>query len=227
MNADKNITAMFAPSNTGGGTQVAFEEAKTGSISKSTTVATSAALTGVSGHLYLAAISTKDNIAVTSVAGLGLSWTLVKAQCAGRNNTGVEVWMAQGIPQSGTVTATFAARASDAVIAVSRYSGVAAANPFGNMISGNTNGVNGACSGGKDNKLYSFNLTATTNGALVYGAAAMRDRSHTPGAGYTERAEIKKGSASVAVQNKSVTAAGTLILNGSGRPPPARLRNIS
>jgi uncharacterized repeat protein (TIGR02543 family) len=218
MNADKNITATFVPSNAGGGTQVAFEESKTGSSSKSTTVATSANLTGVNGHLYLAAISTKDNIAVTRVAGLDLNWTLVKAQCAGRNNTGVEVWMAQGtpsLPLSGVVTATLAAKASNAVIAVSRYSGVDATNPFGNVVSGNTNGVSGACSGGKDNKSYSFNLTTTTNGARVFGAAAMRDRSHTPGAGYTERAEIKKSSASVAVQDKSVAAVETVILDGT------------
>ncbi|MGH7457068.1 MAG: InlB B-repeat-containing protein, partial [bacterium] len=164
MDGNKNVTATFAPSNAGG-TQVAFEEAKTGSISKSTIVATSANLTGASGQLYLAAISTKDNIAVTGVAGLGLNWTLLKAQCAGRNNTGVEVWMAQGTPSgNGAVTATFAARASDAVIAVSRYSGVAAVNPLGNIFSSNTNGLNGACSGGNDNKLYSFNLATATNG---------------------------------------------------------------
>jgi uncharacterized repeat protein (TIGR02543 family) len=216
MDANKNFTATFAPSNTGGGTQVAFEESQTGSSSKSTTVATSTNLIGVSGHLYLAAISTKDNVAVTGVSGLGLSWTLVQAQCSGRSNTGVEVWRAQGTPSgNGAVTATLAAKASYAVIAVTRYSGVDAVNPLGNMVSGNTNGVNGACSGGSDNKSYSFNFTTATTGAMVYGAAAMRDRSHTPGAGYTERAEIKKSSASVAVQDKGIAAAGPVILNGT------------
>ncbi|MGH7598389.1 MAG: InlB B-repeat-containing protein [bacterium] len=217
MNADKNITATFAPSHVGGGRRVAFEESKTGGSNRSTIVKTWANLTGVSGHLYLAAISTKDKVAVTGVSGLGLSWTLVKAQCTGRDNIGVEVWMAQGIPQGGSngaVTATLAARPSNAVIVVSRYSGVDAVNPLGNIFSGNTNGVNGACSGGKDNRAYSFNLATMANGAMVYGAAAMRDRSHTPGTGYIERAEIKRGSASVAVQDKSFTEAGTAILNG-------------
>jgi hypothetical protein len=101
------------------------------------------------------------------------------------------------------------------VIVVSRYSGVDVVNPLGNIFSGNTNGMNGACSGGRDNRAYSFNLTTTTNGAMVYGAAAMRDRSHTPGAGYIERAEIKRGSALVAVQDKSFAEAGTAILNGT------------
>ena len=71
-----------------------------------------------------------------------------------------------------------------------------------------------------NNASYSFNLTTTINGAMVYGAAAMRHRTHTPGAGYTERAEIKQGSsgesqASVAVEDQSVASAGTLALNGS------------
>jgi uncharacterized repeat protein (TIGR02543 family) len=215
MDANKNITATFTLIGSGGG-QVVYEESKTGSSSKSTTVTTSADLTAGSGHLYLAAISTKDNIAVTGVAGLGLNWALVKAQCAGRNNTGVEVWKAQGAPSgNGAVTATLAAKASYAVIAVSRYSGVDAVNPIGSVLSGNTNGVSGACSGGSDNKSYSFNLITTANNAMVYGAAAMRDRSHTPGAGYTERAEIKKSSASVAVQDKGVAGAGTVTLNGT------------
>ena len=216
MDANKNVTATFTPSSGGG--QIVFEETKTGGASNSNTV-TSASLTGASGHLYLAAISTKNKVAVTSVSGLGLNWTLVRAQCAGRNQTGVEVWMAQGVPSgSGAVTATLASAPSNAVIAVSRYSGVEAANPIGNIISGNTKGVSGACSGGTDNNSYSFNLATTANGAMVFGAAAMRNKTHAPGAGYTERAEIKQGSsshASVAVQDQSIAVAGNVTLNGS------------
>jgi uncharacterized repeat protein (TIGR02543 family) len=218
MNANKNVTATFLLSGGGGGIQVAHEETQTGSSSSSITVTTSASLTGAGGQLYLAAIAMKNKIAVLGVSGLGLSWMPVRAQCSGRNNTGVEVWMAQGTPSgNGTVTATFASKPGYAVIAVSRYSGVAAVNPIGSVIAGNTNGVDGACAGGADNKSYSFNLIpqSGTSGAMVYGAAAMRDRSHTPGAGYTERADIRKNSASVAVQDKSVTAAGAVILNGT------------
>ncbi len=35
------------------------------------------------------------------------------------------------------------------------------------------------------------NLSKRYEDAVVYGAAAMRNRTHTLGAGYTERAEIK------------------------------------
>ena len=178
---------------------------------------TAASLTGVSGHLYLAAISTKPHVGVTGVSGLGLTWTLVQAQCSGRNQTSVEVWTAQGTPSAnGTVTATLATVPSNAVIAVSRYSGAAA---IGSVVSGNTLGLNGACSGGRDTNAYSLNLGTTVNGAVVYGAVATRHLTHTPGAGYLERAEVHQGSggktAGVAVEDKDVAAPATVTLEGS------------
>jgi hypothetical protein len=144
----------------------------------------------------------------------------VQAQCSGRNQTGVEVWMAQGTPNGdGTVTATLASSPANAVIAVSRYSGAAAVNPVGNVISGNTNGIGGSCSDGSDNSSYSFNLATTVDGAVVYGAVAMRNNTHTPGAGFTEQVEIQQGSggdvASVAVEDKSVATASTVAVDGS------------
>ncbi len=220
MNANKNVTANFTAIGSGG--QVVYEETQTGGSSSSATVTTSAQLTAASGHLYLAAIAAKSNETVTGVSGLGLNWTRVQAQCAGRNQTGVEVWMALGVPQGGSdgaVTATFASAPSNAVIAVSRYSGVDAVNPIGSLVAGNTNGVSGACSGGSDNSSYSFNLTTTMNGAVVYSTAAMRNRTHIPGAAYTERAEISQGSgggaAAVAVQDQTVAAASTIAVDGS------------
>jgi uncharacterized repeat protein (TIGR02543 family) len=219
MNANKNINATFIPQGGTGSGQIVYQETQTGASSSSTTVTTSTNLTASHGDLYLAAIVSRSKRAVSSVSGLGLTWTLVKAQCSGRNLTGVEVWMARGMPASnGTVTATFASAPSNAVIAVSRYSGVDATTPLGNIISGNTLGLNGACSGGSDNAAYSFNLTTTANGAVIYGAAATRSTTHTPGTGYTERVEIVQGSSSpatVAVQEKAVATAGTAALNGT------------
>lgn len=128
--------------------------------------------------------------------------------------------MAQGTTSGdGLVTATFSGTPRNAIIAVSRYSGVAAANPIGNIVSGNTNGVDGACAGGLDGSAYSFNLTTTVEGAMVYGAAAMRNKSHTPGSGYTERIEVQYGSggdvASVAVMDKLVASPTTTAVDGS------------
>jgi hypothetical protein len=87
------------------------QETRTGGSTASTTVATSSRLKAVRGDLYLAAISTKPNVPVTFVTGLGLAWTLVEVQCAGREQTRVEVWRAQGTPTaSGTVKAKLASR---------------------------------------------------------------------------------------------------------------------
>ncbi len=220
MNANKNVTATFTTSGSSG--QVVHEETRTGGSTSLGTVATSASLTAASGQLYLAAISTKPKIAVNHVSGLGLTWTLVKSQCSGRNQTGIEVWRAQGTPNgNGAVTATLAVAANNAAIAVSRYSGVATTNAVGNVTSGNTAGVNGSCSSGADNNTYAFNLTVSANGAMAYGAASMRQRTHTPGAGYTERGEIIQGASSagsassVAVQDKIVASPSTVIVNGT------------
>jgi hypothetical protein len=219
MNANKTITAIFTSTNPS--SQIIHEETRTGGSSDTTFVQTSASLTAISGQLYLAAISTKPKVNVLSITGLGLSWSLVKAQCSGRNATGVEVWKAQGMPTSNTTVAAMLASESDnAVIAVSRYSGVDGVTPIGNVISGNTNGANGLCASGVDTNLYSFNLVTATNGAMVYGAAAMRSKNHTPGTGYTERAEIHQGSASsttasVAVEDKGIASASTVTVNGT------------
>jgi hypothetical protein len=214
MDGDKNVTATFTPSG------VVHEETQTGQSSNSTTVTTSAPLAGADGHLYLAAIATRWKATVLSITGLGLNWTLVKAQCSGQNTTGIEVWQAQGIPSgNGAVTAVMANAPSNAVITVSRYSGAAATNSVGNLISGNTKGPNGACNGGVNTNAYSFHLATSSDGAVIYAAATMRGATHTPGAGYTERAEILHGgagaTASVAVEDKKIASASTVPANGA------------
>jgi len=219
VDADKNVTATFTEQSGGGG-PVSHEETQSGGSSSSGSVTTSGNLTGVSGNLYLAAISTRPNIAINVVSGLGLTWIRVDAQCSGRNVTDIEVWQAQGTPSGdGPVTATFSGTPSNAVIVVSRYSGVDTVNPVGNFVSGNTNGANGVCSSGMDTSSYSFDLTTTVDGAVVYGAASMRNKIHTPGAGYTERDEVQQGSGgsvtSVAVEDRMVASASTVAVDGS------------
>jgi hypothetical protein len=197
-----------------------FIEAQQGGSANITTVTTNAALTGANGHLYLAAISMKAYRTVTSVTGLGLTWTRVAAQCAGRNQTGVEVWWAQGNATSGTVTATLASAPSNAVIAVARYSGAASVTPVTSLVSGNTNGVNGACANGTDSPAYTFNVTTTQPNGLVVGAVASRNHAHTPGADYVERIEAAQGAstgnaARVALVDRGVSSPSTLPLNGT------------
>jgi len=218
MNANKTATASFAllPA------AIVHEETASGKISNSSTVATSAPLKGANGNLYLAAISMRPKIGVLALSGLGLNWTLVKGKCSGRNTTSVEVWMAQGTPEPGAVTATFAGTPITSVIAVSRYSGVAVSNPIGNLLAGNTRGMNasGACSGGVDSSSYSFNLATTMNGAVVYGAVALKARTHAPGAGYVERAEVQQAggvnTSGLAVINKTVASAPPNVITVNG-----------
>ncbi len=203
------------------GGPVVAQEVKTGSSLGLSTVATAQSVAGVSGNLYLAAISYKPNKVVTGVAGLGLTWTRVGAQCAGRAQTGIEVWKAQGTPSgSGVVTATLQSSVTSAVIAVTRYSGVSTSNALGSIESANTNGVDGACAGGVDNSAYSYPLLAVGSGSMVYSTAAMRNRTHTPGAGYLEYVELISGAggssaSSVAVSHKTTASAGGVTVDGT------------
>ena len=194
------------------------EETKTG-VSTAARTVQALGLTEVGGQLYLAAVATKPAAEVKEISGLDLVWKPVMAQCSGRSQTAVVVWMAQGTPSgNGTVTATLKSTPKSAVIAVSRYSGVAAESPVGNVVSGNTT-ASGACSRGVDSAAYSVNLATTVDGARVYGAVATRQRAHTPGHGYRERAEIRRAgggnSAGIAVEDRIVPFASSVAVNGS------------
>ncbi len=204
--------------------QIIHQETRTGGASKTLSVSTTASLTGADGHLYLAAIVTKPKVSVTAVSGLGLSWTPLKTQCTGRNAAVVQLWMALGTsaatPAEG-VTATLADTAVSAVITVSRYSGVETALPIGNIAAGNTVGKDGDCKGGADNSSYALDLTTTVNGAVVYGVATMRAKTHIPGAGYTERGEILQGTGgnavSLAAQDQSIAlpSGSNIVVDGT------------
>lgn len=214
----RQVTAYFTISNGRG--QIVHEETKTGGSSNSTLLATAANLTAGKNRLYLAAIATKPKVSVSGVSGLGLDWTKVRAQCSGRDQTGAELWMAFGTPSAGgAVSAVLSSAPANAVIAVSRYAGADSANPLGAMIAGNTNGANGGCAGGVDNTSYSFNVTTTQHGAMVYSAATMRNATHTPGTGWTERAEAAQGLsgpvASLAITDRRLTSAATVAVNGT------------
>jgi cellulose synthase/poly-beta-1,6-N-acetylglucosamine synthase-like glycosyltransferase len=198
-----------------------FEEVQTGGSSSSNTVATSSSLTGATGQLYLAAVSTRaGSVTVSSVSGLGLTWTRVLQQCSGgTSQTRMEVWSAIGTPTgNGVVTATLSGAATNAVIAVSRYAGVNTSNPIGATTSANVNGVSGSCSGGTATNSPTVNLTTQYADSYVYGAFAIQNRSFTAGTGYTERAEIHQGSSTIAgaaVEDRLVASPSTLAVNGT------------
>ena len=199
---------------------VVFEAVVSGGVSSSSTVTTSSSLTGVAGHLYLAAVSYRPDTTVTGVSGLGLGWNLVDEHCSGEGQTGVSVWQALGTPTGdGTVTATLASSVNNAVIAVTRYSDVRGSAAVTSVVQGNTNGIDGTCSGGSNTSSYSFIVTTTGTNSRVYGTVGKRNRFHTPGAGYVERAEVQSGNgnsaAGVAVEDAPVAAPSSVTVNGS------------
>jgi hypothetical protein len=115
------------------------------------------------------------------------------------------------------VTAELAAAPANAVIAVTRYSGVASDPPLGTIVSANTAGLAGPCMDGVDSGDYVLDVPTTATNSFVYAAAAMRMKTHFPGAGHDERAEIKMGdggpAASVAVQDRVVPTVSTARVN--------------
>ncbi len=221
MDSNKNITVFFAEIGGNSG-EVVYEETQTGGSSGALNVSTATPVTMLPGNFYIAAISTKRQTEVTAVSGLGLNWTEVKSQCSGRTQTGVSVWVGEGTPSGdGIVTAMLATEPQNAIIAVSRYSGVDLSNPIGTVGSGNTNGANGACSGGTDNGGYSSSMTITSNGAMFYAAIARRHKEHTPSSEFTERIDQGQGDggsvAGIVVQDQSITTAASVPISGSFR----------
>ena len=185
------VSAYFSEIPIGGGGPVVYEGTVTGGATEMESVATDGNVLAVPGDFYVAAIVTKNVSDVLSVSGMGLDWSLLKAQCSGRSMTGVEIWIGSGTPAGDdVVVATLASSPSNSIIAVSRFSGVDLANPVGALLSGNTLGIDGACSEGTDSDAYQFNLTTTTDGGYVFGAIALRNRRHTPGSGFEERLEV-------------------------------------
>lgn len=202
---------------------ISHAEVQTGASAESFDVKTSSEAQLSNGGLYLAAISSKPWRNVVEVSGLGLSWFLVGSQCSGRSATGVTVWAAVGPAKAGEVTASFLRAPENAVISVSRFTGVDAADPIGAVQSINTTGLPSACDGGTDSPSYSFDFATSDYGSLVVSVAAMRNLTHTPGSGWIERVETAYGSdgeiASLAVQDAIVANPGSVAVSGAFSGP--------
>jgi hypothetical protein len=194
---------------------------QTGASSGSATLSTSADVSAVAGDLYLAAVSSKPFRDTLAVSGLGLAWSELADQCSGRSQTGMALWWAIGVPNaSGPVTATLATAPENAVLAVSRYSGVDGTLPVGEAIAASTLGASPiSCSGDTDAASYAFPLTTTATDSAVFVAVTRRSRHHTPGPGYTERVEFQTGSggsvASLAASDQGFGAPGAVAVDGS------------
>ncbi len=218
MNEDKIVIANFEEQVAGNGPIVHYET-KNGGAS-GTQVSTAGSLENVSGHVYYAAITMKKLEAVTSVSGLGLTWRREASQCAGRLQTGVEIWSAWGDGgTNGKVTAEFDGNVSNAAISVSRYSGVSTSSPLVGILQGNSNGLNGQCGNGTDNNQYNFTTYNTIDSLFIFSAIAHRNRRHSPGPGFTERVHMHQGgggsTAGLSVMDRCISGTTTVSVNGT------------
>lgn len=147
-------------------------------------------MTPADDQLYLAwiyidaALGAPD---VSSVAGLGLTWSLVKAQCSGQGEHRIEAWSAIGEPSNtDPVIATLSGLPDGGYIAVERWGSVLVADPLGASSGYNTNGADGACSGGVDTNDATGSITTTANGSVV-SVGFVVDEVFSPTAGWTAR----------------------------------------
>jgi hypothetical protein len=203
------------------GLSVVRQDYEKGSSSGLASVATEEPVDAVAGDLYLAAVTARRRVDTLQVTGLGLDWSELVEQCTRQGESAVSLWWALGVPSGDEpVTATLDDMAENATIIVSRYSGVDAADPFGSvpsLVSGNANGVDGACSGGVDTDEYELPLTTAQYGSVVHAAIASTTR-HSPGDGWTEITERRTGSgphlAGLAVTEKEVSSPGEIEVEG-------------
>jgi hypothetical protein len=182
-------------------TVVSHEQAAFGFATNALTVS-STSLSGGTDQFYVATVANYQNRPITSVSGLGLTWTKVIDQCGARSATGTQMWYAAGSPQTaGVVTATFGSTTQVANIVVTRYAGVDQVQPFVNAHGENTLGENGACVGGTDTRPATLTVSPTTAGSLVVTAVNARTRTVTSvPTGYLQRAYVQAGTSGALTQ---------------------------
>ncbi len=192
--------------------QVTWVDVQTGTAGNVTSVV-SASVTAAAAHFYTVAISRKNTAAaVSSVTGMGLTWLLMDDITNGVD-TRISVYYAAGTgATSGAVTASFSTAATNAVIAVNRFSGVKFSDPLGSHET-----LTGANTGS-----YSDSLSAGTDRGMSVVCVSARERTHTAGGTYTERNETQStiggGGASTAMEateTAPITATGAVAYSGT------------
>lgn len=136
---------------------------------------------------------------VSSVSGGSLSWTLVKQQCAGRDQVQCEVWGAYGSPGADfAVTVNFASAPGNSkglVLIADAWDGVDGTTQTEDPVGHNTVGENGACSGGSDGNAPELTTGSTVADSAHYVAVNSRAEALTGIDDYsTEIRDITGGS---------------------------------
>lgn len=161
----------------------------------------SGTVTSNADHTYYAFVSRRNtSSSVTSVTGLGLTWSPAVSDAIGGRSR-VSCWVATGTPTgNGTVTATFDLLPTNSTIQVVRVAN-------GSQLQA-IEGITGSST------VYSDSISATNLGeALVF--AGFDNTTHTAGSGFTERLEVSSGTGS----NTSTSALSTLDITTTGLQP--------
>ncbi len=178
---------------------VTYQDVVTGNAAATGSVSTSATVTAATNHLYIAAIGRESSISVTTVSGLGLTWTQVIQQNSPDNNRAVGIWYAIGTPTGNSVvTASFSAVAALSHISVSRFSNVNPTTPIQAFLGSSAN----------DSAPSTGGLSATNKGMVVFATEYDNATTFTPGAGYTT-ISAEFGNEGLGVMRKAVVATGT------------------
>ncbi len=151
------------------GSGLVIEQLVLGEIVASSTL-TLPEISGGTDMLYLVAVGTDVLVNVSSISGGSLTWSLEKRQGGGRGQDQVEIWSAFGSPSAFQPAITMAS-SSDALIgSCTRISGADTSTPTEDPVGENTNGENGATSGGTDDNAVTL-TTGSTNADSIHFVA--------------------------------------------------------
>jgi hypothetical protein len=219
---DSNISvvANFLQSQSDGSVSVpVHEQTINGTASRSDFIETESSFSFGSGQFFLVTMVTKPYRDISGVTGMGLDWFPVANQCGAREATGIHVWMAFGDANfSQPVKARFENSWKNAVMTISRYQNIDANNPIANLVTMNTNGIDGTCSGGKDTDSFSMPMNITSQNSRLVLATATRHYRFNTESNFAQRATLYNGSggdvAGLALYDREETMTGSINLVG-------------
>ncbi len=174
--------------------QITFQSVTAGSATTATQL-TIASVPGGTDQAYMVTIVSDENVDVTSVSGGSLTWFEDDEQCASVSGGGnAYIYRAIGSPSTFTLTIDVAS-ATTIIAHANRYTGHDTTTPTEDPTGENTNGEDGACSGGTNNSNLQVTSGSTNANSMHVVASSTTIRTiTTPDSDYTERATTAAGS---------------------------------
>jgi hypothetical protein len=170
-------------SSTTGFQTITYEQTASAIQEGGTSITTNTTVISNADHFYVATVATRDETTdVTSINGLGLTWTQQAQITYPSGGVRHETWIGEGTPTGNdTVTANFSQAATVSAIGVSRLGGVDTSDPV-TAIDTNTD----------SGSPWSVSPIPNADGDyIVGGAVADTTAGSSPGTGDTEREELQ------------------------------------